>query len=58
LSRIDLLKIDTEGHELQVLRGAQKIVSAGLIRVLHIEFNEMNVFSGYFSRLSRVARRP
>ena len=37
LSRIDLLKIDTEGHELEVLHGARKLLAAGLIRVLHIE---------------------
>jgi hypothetical protein len=50
LSRIDLLKIDTEGHELEVLHGARKLLAAGLIRVLHIEFNEMNVFSRVFLR--------
>jgi FkbM family methyltransferase len=50
LSRIDLLKIDTEGHELEVLHGARKLLAAGLIRVLHIEFNEMNVFSRVFFR--------
>ena len=37
LSRIDLLKIDTEGHELEVLHGGRKLLAAGLIRVLHIE---------------------
>jgi hypothetical protein len=50
LSRIDLLKIDTEGHELEVLRGARRLLSDGLIRVLHIEFNEMNVVSRVFFR--------
>ncbi|HEY5811038.1 MAG TPA: FkbM family methyltransferase [Terrimicrobiaceae bacterium] len=50
LSRIDLLKIDAEGHELEVLRGARKLLAAGLIGVLHIEFNEMNIFSRVFLR--------
>lgn len=48
LSRIDLLKIDTEGHELQVLRGADKLLGAGAIGVVQIEFNEMNVMSRTF----------
>lgn len=50
ISRIDLLKIDTEGHELEVLRGATKLLSKGAIAVVHIEFNEMNVVSKVFLR--------
>ena len=50
LSRIDLLKIDTEGHELQVLHGAGKLIGAGAIGVVQIEFNEMNLVSRTFYR--------
>lgn len=45
LSRIDLLKIDTEGHEYDVLLGAARLLGSGAIGIIHFEFNEMNVFS-------------
>lgn len=48
INRIDLLKIDTEGHEFKVLLGAQKLLSEGKIDILQIEFNEMNVYSRTF----------
>jgi len=47
---IDLLKIDTEGHELQVLLGADKLLGAGEVGVVQIEFNEMNLYSRTFFR--------
>jgi FkbM family methyltransferase len=46
--RIDLLKVDTEGNELNVLLGASRSIRAGLIDVIHFEFNEMNVISKTF----------
>jgi FkbM family methyltransferase len=39
LSRIDLLKIDVEGHELDVLEGAKKTLMQNKIHHLFIEFN-------------------
>lgn len=48
LGRIDLLKIDTEGNELAALRGFGRHIAAGLVDVIHFEFNEMNVVSGVF----------
>lgn len=48
LTRVDLLKIDTEGHEMAVLAGAEAAIRAGLVRVIHFEFNEMNVYSRSF----------
>ncbi|MBF0336113.1 MAG: FkbM family methyltransferase [Alphaproteobacteria bacterium] len=48
LGRIDLLKIDTEGHELAVLRGAAKMIATGLIDAIQFEFNETNVISRVF----------
>lgn len=48
--RIDLLKIDTEGHELAVLRGAQNMLRNNRIGAVQFEFNEMNIFSKVFMR--------
>lgn len=48
VSHIDLLKIDTEGHELPVLRGAEALIRAGEVEVIQFEFNEMNVSSRTF----------
>ncbi len=45
---IDLLKIDTEGHELSVLKGAKASIAAGTIGAIQFEFNEMNVISRTF----------
>lgn len=48
ISRIDLLKIDTEGTELEVLKGAHDLLSEGRIRAIQFEFNEMNIVSRVF----------
>jgi FkbM family methyltransferase len=48
LEEIDLLKIDTEGHELEVLKGATRLLSKGAISLVQFEFNEMNVVSRVF----------
>ncbi len=50
IDSIQLLKIDTEGHELEVLKGAQKLLRNDQIDLIHIEFNEMNVISRVFYR--------
>ena len=42
------MKIDTEGHELQVLFGAIVAIQIRKIEVIQIEFNEMNVISKTF----------
>lgn len=39
IKRIDLLKIDTEGSELQVLKGAENLLRAGSVRFVFVEFN-------------------
>lgn len=49
IGKIDLLKIDTEGNELNVLKGMLEYLCDGSIKVIHFEFNEMNVLSrSYF----------
>lgn len=48
LNHISLLKIDTEGNELNVLRGAQKTLKAFKVDIIHFEFNEMNTVSRVF----------
>lgn len=48
IARIALLKIDTEGHELSVLKGAREALAGGLIDTIQIEFNEMNIISRTF----------
>lgn len=48
IQTINLLKIDTEGNELQVLRGAQRALDQQRIEIIQFEFNEMNVVSRVF----------
>lgn len=40
---VDLLKIDTEGHDLHVLRGARRAIAARRIRVIQFEFVPANI---------------
>jgi hypothetical protein len=48
IDKIVLLKIDTEGHEFEVLKGAKKLLKSGKIEMIQLEFNEMNVISRVF----------
>jgi FkbM family methyltransferase len=50
LAVIHLLKIDTEGHELKVLLGAEQTIAGGMVDAIHFEFNAMNVVSRVFFR--------
>ncbi|NQW48610.1 MAG: FkbM family methyltransferase [Planctomycetes bacterium] len=45
---VDLLKIDTEGSELDVLKGAGGLLREHRIAVCQIEFNAMNAYSRVF----------
>lgn len=45
ISQIDLLKIDTEGNELNVLKGLGDQLNNGTIQAIHFEFIEMNIIS-------------
>ena len=40
ISRVDVLKVDVEGAESLVLRGARKLLKAGAIREIFLELNE------------------
>ena len=44
---IDLLKIDTEGHEYEVLMGAQKTINENKIRYLLIELHYSKMYKNY-----------
>jgi len=48
IRQIDLLKIDTEGNELNVLKGARKTLSEGRIQCIQFEFGELNAVSEVF----------
>lgn len=50
IKEIDFLKIDTEGHELAVLKGARETLSSGIIKMIQFEFNDMNIVSRTFFR--------
>ena len=46
IERIDLLKVDTEGFDIQVLRGATSLFDRRAIRFVYSEFNEITKFQG------------
>ncbi len=50
IHQVELLKIDTEGHELKVLLGLRATLAKNLIDVVQFEFNAMNVMSRVFCR--------
>ncbi len=45
---IDFMKIDTEGHELEVLKGAGTMIVNNQIDIIQFEFNSMNIISRVF----------
>lgn len=57
INRITFLKVDVEGHELEVFRGGAYVLSSGLVDALQFEFGGCNIdsktyFKDFFSLLS------
>lgn len=50
INKIDLLKVDTEGNELNVLKGAEVALRSNIIDIIHFEFNGLNVISRVFMK--------
>lgn len=50
ISYIDFIKIDTEGCEYNVLKGAKHFIEENNIGIIQFEFNEMNIVSKIFLR--------
>lgn len=50
IARIDLIKLDVEGHELAVLQGAARLLADDAIEVVQFEFGERNLASRTFLR--------
>tara|TARA_Y100001968_G_scaffold333658_1_gene398037 strand:+ start:2743 stop:3591 length:849 start_codon:yes stop_codon:yes gene_type:complete len=48
ISSIDLLKIDVEGFESKVLKGAKILLQEKRIKMVQIEYGKANLFSRYF----------
>jgi FkbM family methyltransferase len=45
IDHIHFLKLDVEGHELAVLRGAQRMLEGGGISIIQFEFGPANIYS-------------
>lgn len=54
VSKIDLLKIDTEGYEIHVLKGASRMLNQGAISMIYCEtgFQSSNQCNTYFPKLT------
>jgi FkbM family methyltransferase len=48
IESIDFLKIDTEGHEVDVLLGARSMIEAGRVSVIQFEFGDTFLHTGYY----------
>lgn len=55
LSGIDILKIDTEGFDLSVLKGARRLLEARRIKFIWVEFNSLSQIDGKPGSLAAIA---
>jgi len=46
IDRIDVLKSDTQGYDLEVLRGAERMLTSGRIRLVYLEIIFSEMYSG------------
>jgi FkbM family methyltransferase len=45
VGRVDLLKIDTQGYDLQVLKGAQQLLSSKIVKLILVEVNFEHLYT-------------
>ena len=50
ISHIDIIKVDTEGHDLEVLFGAKEVLSSGAVDFIQFEYNYRWVDARHFLR--------
>ena len=50
IKKIDLIKIDTEGHELNVLKGSKNLLRKNLVKYILIEIHHGNMYKNYSSK--------
>lgn len=57
-TQIDLVDINTEGHDYQVLEGSQKLLDNGFVKLLKVEFELTEVWQnqGWFSDIDHFLR--
>lgn len=48
VKNIDLLKIDTEGHEYKILMGAKKLLKSSSIDIVHFEYGYASIYARVF----------
>ena len=46
IKRVDYIKIDTEGYELEVIEGADELINKLRPKIIQIEFNWHQLFKG------------
>jgi len=46
IKNIDILKIDTQGYELNILRGATKTLKSKIVKFIEIEITLENIYVG------------